>query len=139
MNKIIKHISLFIILFFVINSASAQLDAIMKTCEKYLTDEYISDGQQYISLISGEQIAEFNVIFYGGNTYRIISNGNNKQQLNFVVYDKNRNELFNNSNFNNTSYWDIQFESTIECFIEAKLVNGENNSGFAVLLIGLKK
>jgi len=139
MNRFIKHIFFSTILFFSIGSLSAQLDDIMKNCEKYLTDEYISDGQQYMSLINGDQVAEFNVIFYGGNIYRIISNGNKEQAINFIVYDKNRNQLFNNSDFKNTTYWDIQFESTIECFIEAKLINGERKSGFAIILIGLKE
>jgi len=139
MNSFYKYILLFFFALFVNSKISAQLDVVMANCEKHLTDDYFSDGQQYISLISGEQIAEFSVLFYGGNTYRIISGGSNKQELNFSVFDKNRNELFNNANFKNSTYWDIQFESTIECFIEAKLINGENNSGFAILLIGVKK
>ena len=140
MNSFYKYIlSSFIFLFVINKTINAQLDVVMTGCENYLTDDYFSDGQQYISLISGNQIAEFNVLFYGGNTYRIISGGKNKQKLNFIIYDKNRKPLYNNADFNNTPYWDIQFESTIECFIEAKLVNQENNSGFAVLLIGVKK
>ena len=139
MNSFYKYILSFIFLFVINKTIHAQLDVVMTSCENHLTDDYFSDGQQYISLISGDQIAEFSVLFYGGNTYRIISGGSNKQKLNFSVFDKNRNELFNNANFKNSTYWDIQFESTIECFIEAKLINGENNSGFAVLLIGVKK
>jgi len=139
MNSIYKQILSTIFFIFVSITIFAQLDVVMANCEKHLSEDYFSDGQQYISLLSGDQIAEFNVIFYGGNTYRIISGGNNKQKLNFTVYDINRNELFNNANFKNSDYWDIQFESTIECFIEAKLVSGNNNSGFAVFLIGVKK
>ncbi|MCF6366809.1 MAG: hypothetical protein L3J35_11465 [Bacteroidales bacterium] len=138
MTNIIKHI--FFISFFILfhNQVFAQLDSVMNDCEKYLTDEYISDGQQYISLLTSEQTAEFNVLFYAGNTYRIISCGGNNKDLIFIIYDKDRNEIFNNSDYDNTAYWDIQFESTIKCFIEAKLAPGYENSGFAVLLIGLK-
>lgn len=120
-------------------SIFAQLDSVLAKCEQYLDNNYISDGQQYMSLISGEQMAEFSVIFYGGNTYRVISCGGDENELTFNIYDKFRNELFNSSQYNNTDYWDFQFESTIECFIEAKFAHGNGKSGFAVLLIGLKK
>ena len=139
MNRFIKYIFILILIVLFSNQVSAQLDSVMSDCEKNLTNEYISDGQQYISLINGNQTAEFNVLFYAGNTYRIISCGGNNKDLNFIIYDKNRNQLFNNSDYDNTTYWDIQFESTIECFIEAKLNSGLESSGFAVLLIGLKK
>jgi hypothetical protein len=112
----------------------------MSECKAYIDNNYISDGQQYMSLITGDQTAEFNVIFYGGNTYRIILCGGSEQsELIFLLFDKYRNELFNSFEFNNTHYWDFQFESTIECFIEAKFSKNINNSGFAVIMIGLKK
>ncbi|MCD4791975.1 MAG: hypothetical protein K8R54_01985 [Bacteroidales bacterium] len=141
MNPVLKNISLTILIIIITqNFASAQLDSVMDQCEKYLSDEYLSDGQQYLSLITGDQIAEFSVLFYGGNTYRIITcGGDEENSLIFVVYDKYRNELFRNSEYDNVNYWDFQFASTIECFIEAELINKNNKSGFAVLLIGLKK
>lgn len=141
MIKVLKNILLTSILIIIFQfSASAQLDSVLTNCEKYLTDEYLSDGQQYLSLITGDQIAEFSVLFYGGNTYRIITcGGNSNNRLIFNVYDKYRNELFKSSDYDRTNHWDFQFESTIECFIEAKLESGTNKSGFAVLLIGIKK
>jgi len=120
--------------------SNAQLDSVMSECTTYLDKNYISDGQQYMSLITGDQTAEFSAIFYGGNTYRIIiCGGNENVELMFSLYDKFRNELFTSSDFNYTNYWDFQFESTVECYIEAKFSKNLNNSGFAVLLIGLKK
>ena len=139
MIKLSKYILSLIIFLLFNNSLSAQLDTVMTDCEKYLNKNYISDGQQYLSLITSDQVAEFSVIFYGGNTYRVITCGGNNNNLNFVVYDKFRNELFRSSEYNNTNFWDFQFESTIECFVEAKFSSNSENSGFAVLLIGLKK
>lgn len=140
MNQLFKNI--LITLFIIIithNIVSAQFDSVMNNCKKCLNNEYLSDGQQYLSLITGEQIAEFSVLFYGGNTYRvIICGGNDENSLIFAVYDKYRNELFKSSEYDNASYWDFQFASTVECFIEVKFKNGNNKSGFAVLLIGLK-
>jgi hypothetical protein len=140
MKSVVK-ISVLIFILFVTSRTTiwAQLDSVMTECEKYLTEEYLSDGQQYISLITGEQTAEFNAVFYGGNTYRLITCGGEKQNLLFTIFDINRNELFNNSDYEKTNFWDIQFESTIECFVEVKLDAVNTNSGFAVLLIGLKK
>ncbi len=118
----------------------AQLDSVTARCNTLLTDDFISDGQQYLSLITGDQTAEFSVIFYGGNTYRIITcGGNDSNDIIFNVYDKYRNLLFSNTDYDNINYWNFQFESTIECFIEAKFAPGSNQSGFAVILIGLKK
>jgi len=140
MQRILKYTLIIFVILITSKISIAQLDAVMKGCEQHLTNEYMSDGQQYISMLTGEQIAEFNVIFYGGSTYRIISCANNNQTINFTVFDKNRNKLFNSSEQNNTHYWDFQFESTIECFIEASLVSDESNiSGFAILLVGIKQ
>jgi hypothetical protein len=120
--------------------SDAQLDSVMSECRSFLDKNYISDGQQYMSLITGDQTAEFSVIFYGGNTYRvIICGGNENSELMFSLYDKYRNELFKSSDFIYTNYWDFQFESTVECFIEARFSKNINISGFAVILVGLKK
>lgn len=141
MNQILKNILFTSFIFIIIQySATAQLDSVITECEKYLTDEYLSDGQQYLSLITGDQVAEFSVLFYGGNTYRIITcGGDTENSLIFIIYDKYRNELFKSSEYDNTCHWDFQFESTVECFIEAKLESENDKSGFAVLLIGIKK
>lgn len=130
-----------LISFVVLNfNVSAQLDTVMARCNSLLTDNFISDGQQYLSLITGNQTAEFSVVFYGGNTYRVIScGGNNSNDIIFNIYDKYRNLLFSNTEYDNTNYWNFQFESTVECFIEAKFAPGSNMSGFAVILIGLQK
>ncbi len=112
----------------------------MARCNTLLTNDFISDGQQYLSLITGDQTAEFNVVFYGGNIYRVIAcGGSNNKDVIFNVYDKYRNLLFSNTDYDNINYWNLQFESTVECFIEAKFAPGSNKSGFAVILIGLQK
>jgi len=121
-------------------NATAQLDSVMAKCNTLLTEDFISDGQQYLSLITGDQTAEFSVVFYGGNTYRVISSGgNDSKDILFNIYDKYRNLLFSNIDYDNTNYWNFQFESTVECFIEAKFEPGNDRSGFAVILIGLQK
>ncbi len=119
---------------------SGQADTLFKFCSANLTTDYVSDGQQYISLLNGDEIAEFRATFYGGSTYRItacsgLTNGN----LIFSVYDRDRNELFSNRNYKNAPYWDFKFTSTMECIIEAQLDPKGPESGFAILLIGFKR
>jgi hypothetical protein len=122
----------------------SQSDTLLKICSKNLTGQYISDGQQYVSLLNGDEIAEFRVTFFAGSVYRIsacsgLSNGN----LIFTVYDsadpQKRNELFSNKNYKNSPYWDFKFTSTMECVIEAQLDPKGPGSGFAILLIGFKR
>lgn len=118
----------------------SQADTLLNFCASNLTTDYISDGQQYISLLNGDEIAEFRATFYGGSTYRLagcsgLSNGN----LIFSVYDSERNEIFTNRNYKNAPYWDFKFTSTMECIIEAQLDPKGPPSGLAILLIGFKK
>ena len=118
----------------------AQADTLVKFCASNFTTDYISDGQQYIALLNGDEIAEFRVTFYGKSTYRIAaSSGLTKGNLIFTLYDRDRNELFSNRNYKNAPYWDFKFSSTMQCIIEAQLDPKGPQSGFAILLIGFKK
>lgn len=135
-----KYISAFLIFFVLSHNLSAQIDSVMARCNQYLTDDYISDGQQYLSLLTPGQTAEFSAVFYGGNTYRVIACGGNRDnEIIYNIYDKYRNLLFSNTEFKNTDYWDFQFDSTIECYIEAEFAPGSSQSGFVIFLIGLQK
>lgn len=117
----------------------AQCDTIAKICNNNITDDYISDGQEYRALLLSDELAEFQATFYGGSTYRIaacsgLTNGN----LNFTVLDHDRNVIYTNKEFENAPYWDLKFVSTVDCIIEASL-SGDAASGCAVLLIGFKQ
>ena len=139
MNRLNKVFILIIVLGISINSYS-QADTLMKFCSANLTDNYISDGQQYISLLNGTEVAEFKATFYGGSTYRITAcSGLRNGNLIFSVYDKNRKELFSNRDYKNSPFWDFKFISTMECIIEAQLSPNGPTSGFALLLIGFKQ
>jgi len=123
----------------VTNTAIGQADTLLNFCAGNLTTEYISDGQQYISLLNGDEIAEFRATFYSGSVYRItgcsgLANGN----LVFSVYDTQRNKIFSNRDYKNTPYWDFKFTSTMECIIEAQLDPSGPQSGLAIMLIGFK-
>ena len=118
----------------------AQCDTIASLCVKNLTAKYISDGQQYRALLLSKEVAEFNATFYGGTTYRLAAcSGLKDGSLEFRIFDKQRNLLFTNIEHKNAPYWDFKFESTMDCIIEAQLIDPNVKSGCAVLLISFKK
>ncbi len=126
-------------LLFFQHELKAQTDEVTNLCKKHLPSPYVSDGQQYMALVTEEESAEFDILFYGGATYRIVAcSGESDGNLIFTLYDKDRNEIFTSSEYKNTAFWDFKFENTMSCYIEAKLAPGEIKSGFAILLIGFK-
>ncbi len=130
---------LFILFSFLKIDANAQLDSLITYCSSHLQYPYMSDGQQYRALLTSGETAQFNMTFYGGATYRIVAATEPKDaSVIFRLYDKNQNELFSNSNYNNSTYWDFKFTSTVECYIEAELPEGKP-SGFVIMFIGFKQ
>jgi len=140
MTKTLLKLLYFALIFLTFQSVKAQDESIINACNQKLPFPYISDGQQYRALINKGEIAEFRATFYGKSTYRIVAcSGLEEGNLIFTLYDQNRNELFTNRNFKNSSYWDFQFTSTVDCIIEAQLDTKAPLSGFALLLIGFKQ
>ena len=125
-----------------VNRLDAQCDTIASICSKHITSSFISDGQQYRSLLlNTEEYAEFHTTFFGETTYRIAAcSGTSDGNLIFNVYDEDRHLLFTNRNNHNAPYWDFKVKSTVETIIEAQLDSGKNRgSGCAVILIGFKQ
>ena len=132
---------LFSIIFFVIfiNNINAQLDSVITYCTDQLVFPYISDGQQYRAFVTQGEVAEFRMTFYGGATYRIVAASEPKDKsVIFRLYDIQYNELYSNNDFNNTSSWDFEFTSTVDCYIEAELPPGKK-SGFVIMFVGFKQ
>lgn len=125
-----------------INNLNAQCDTIASMCAKHIISSFISDGQQYRSLLlNSEEYAEFHTTFFGETTYRIAAcSGRSDGNLIFNIYDQDRHLLFSNHNQKNAPYWDFKVKSTVETIIEAQLdVNKNPGSGCAVILIGFKQ
>jgi hypothetical protein len=124
------------------NSITAQCDTIASMCAKHVTASFISDGQQYRSLLlNSEEYAEFRTTFFGETTYRIAAcSGRSDRNLIFSIYDQDRHLLFSNQSQKNAPYWDFKVKSTVETIIEAQLDPNKNpGSGCAVILIGFKQ
>ena len=139
MKRIIYTISLLITLTYS-SQVKAQLDATVQLCQSHMNLPFISDGQSYTALLNGDEVAEFYATFYGESIYRIVGNsGNTEGNLIFSVYDQERNLLFTNRDYENTTHWDFEFDYTMDCIIEAKLDLTNSTSGIAVLLIGFQQ
>lgn len=137
MKKII--LSLFVVC---INNLSAQCDSVASLCSKHIVANFVSDGQQYRSLLlNATEYSEFHTTFFGETTYRIAAcSGRSDGNLIFNIYDQDRNLLFTNLDHRNAPYWNFKVKSTMEAIIEAKLDANKNpGSGCAVILIGFKQ
>lgn len=136
-----KNTLLIIFLTILMNATYAQSELTLSLCSKYIQPPFISDGQVYKALITGDEIAEFHVTFYGGTTYRIaIAAGQSEGNVIFSLYDKERRLLFTNRDYNNSIFWDFKFTSTIDCLIEAELdPAARSGSGLINMLIGFKQ
>lgn len=128
-----------VIAFSAFKATYAQCDTIANICNSHLTG-FISDGQEYRSLLLDEEIAEFHMTLYGNSTYRFAAcSGLSDGNLIFSVYDQERNLLFTNKDFTNAPYWDFKINNTLDCIIEANLDPNKLASGCAVLLVGFKQ
>ena len=136
MKKIL--VGLIFLTLFILNT-NAQLDSLITYCTNYLHFPYLSDGQQYRVLLTEGETAEFRMTFYGGATYRVVAATEPRDaSVIFRLYDVQYNELFSNINYNNSTYWDFNFASTVDCLIEAELPPGKK-SGFVIMFLGFKQ
>lgn len=141
MKKFVLVLCLFVFTVFT-NKTQAQCDTIASMCAKHIIASFVSDGQQYRSLLlNSEEYAEFHTTFFGETTYRIAAcSGTSDGNLIFNIYDEERHLLFSNKSQRNAPYWDFKVKSTVETIIEAQLDATRNpGSGCAVILIGFKQ
>jgi hypothetical protein len=140
MKKFFLALSFFMV-FALFNRINAQCDTIANICAKHIISTFISDGQHYRALLlNSEETAEFHTTFFGKTTYRIAAcSGTSDGNLVFNIYDEQRHLLFTNLNQKNAPYWDFKLTSTLDCTIEAQLIDANAQSGCAVLLISFKQ
>ena len=125
------------------NLAQAQMnDTVASACSKHLEKQFISDGQQYRALLMNtDETAEFHTTLYGGSVYRIAAcSGLTDGNLEFSVFDQEKNLLYTNKDYKNAPFWDFKISNTLDCIIEAKLTGTSGQTGGrAVILIGFRQ
>lgn len=141
-----KILGILLISLFVNSSFAQECDSLSAICYEYLkTDKknnktFISDGQVYQAFVDVEQTAEFKVTLFGGSFYRIASTaGKRDNYVIFNVYDKDRNLLFTNEDYDNKPYWDFKIENTMDCYVEARIDIDKKVSGCIVVLLGFQR
>lgn len=108
--------------------------------DKAMNRIFISDGQVYRTFLNDDEASEFESTFYGGSTYRIATSaGIEDNYIIFEVYDKERNLLFSNEDYEYAPYWDFSVENSLNCTIEVKLDVDKKVSGCASVMIGFAK
>ena len=108
-------------------------------CEKYMTKDFISDGQYYNTPIKTGEVKTFKLTLQGGNTYRIVACAELSPYINFKLIDQDGNVLFKNTDYNNAPYWDFQIKNTIECTINLYINNPNITIDNAIVIIGYKQ
>jgi len=141
-----KILGILLVSLFVNSSFAQECDSLVSVCYEYLkidkknNKSFISDGQVYQAFVDVEQTAEFKVTLFGGSFYRIATTaGKRDNYVIFNVYDKDRNLLFTNENFDNKPYWDFKIENTMDCFVEARIDIDKKVSGCIVVLLGFQR
>lgn len=111
----------------------------VETCEMYMNDGFISDGQYYTYAIQKDEVKQTKITLMGGNTYRVAACGSVSKKIQFSIVDVQGNVLYTNTNFDYAPYWDFEINKTIECTILLQNNDTTIPTDKSILLIGYKR
>ncbi len=136
-----KRILIYLFLIGIFKTAIGQIDAVETNLRTYFPKNYLSDGQIYRTMITPDEVGEFQVTFFANIRYRvaIASTLNAPNKIIFRMLDPERNILFSNRDFDNSPYWDFQFTGTINCIIEVEIAPEIDKSAIALMMIGYQQ
>nr|WP_321410027.1 hypothetical protein [uncultured Carboxylicivirga sp.] len=117
---------------------NSQEDVLFTNCLNQLKSPFIASGQPFKAFLTGDEVAEFHTTFFAGSLYRVVTSSHQEGTILFSIYDKDRNLLFSNENYEASSYWDFKIEGSVECIVEARLDTEKTTSGIALLMVGFK-
>ncbi len=116
----------------------SQPEVIEASCKEAFEFPFIITGKPFRALLTGDEVAEFKATMFSETTYRIAVGAKDDGQIIFSVYDADHNMLFNSKDYNNANYWDFEVEGYTDCIIEARLDPEKAQSGFAIVMTGIK-
>lgn len=117
---------------------NSQEDVLFNDCISQLKSPFVASGQPFRAFLTGTEVAEFHTTFFSGSMYRVVACSHQDNNILFSIYDKNRNLLFSNEEFQAAESWDFKIEGSVECIVEARLNPDKSTSGIAMLMIGFK-
>jgi hypothetical protein len=117
---------------------NSQEDVLFTNCINQLKSPFVASGQPFRAFLTGTEVAEFHTTFFSGSMYRVVASSHQENNILFSIYDKERNLLFSNEQFEAAGSWDFKIEGSVECIVEARLNPNKSPSGIAMLMIGFK-
>lgn len=117
---------------------NSQEDVLFNSCLDQLRSPFIASGQPFKAFLTGTEVAEFHTTFFAGSLYRVVASSHQEGNVIFSIYDKERNLLFSNKEFDASGYWDFKIEGSVECIVEARLDPEKSTSGIALLMVGFR-
>ena len=117
---------------------NSQEDVLFTSCLNQLKSPFIASGQPFKAFLTGDEVAEFHTTFFAGSMYRVVTSSHKEGTILFSIYDKERNLLFSNENYDSSSYWDFKIEGSVECIVEARLDTEKTTSGIALMMVGFR-
>lgn len=117
---------------------NSQEDVLFNSCLDQLKSPFIASGQPFKAFLTGTEVAEFHTTFFAGSLYRVVASSHQEGTVFFSIYDKDRNLLFSNENYESANFWDFKIEGSVECIVEARLNPEKTTSGIALLMVGFR-
>lgn len=129
---------------------NGQCENIAQKCSQYIKDGFLYDGSINRTILTKNQVGEFNTIFFSKTHYRItVCSGGYEKDVIFRVFTRKYSSkgdsllfdylIFNSKEMNNPAWWDFYIEETIPVTIEVELDPAGPPSGCIVNIIGFKK
>ncbi|MCT4587355.1 MAG: hypothetical protein N4A71_06000 [Carboxylicivirga sp.] len=117
---------------------NSQEDVLFSNCISQLKSPFVASGQPFRAFLTGTEVAEFHTTFFSGSMYRVVACSHENNNILFSIYDKERNLLFSNEDYEAAGSWDFKIEGSVECIVEARLNPEKSTSGIAMLMIGFR-
>lgn len=145
MKNILKPlVVLMLILGFAITS-NAQCKTFTKRSCLDVLDPYVFDGQLNTAILTEGDVAELLLTLYGGQSYRILICGQEVLgDIEFNLYDTNRNLIYSNKDHDYVDHWDFKSNSTQQLIVQVIIPKTESaddmlHNGCVSILKGFKE
>ena len=108
-------------------------------------DPYVFDGQLNSAILTEGDVAELLLTLYGGQSYRILICGQDiLGQIEFNLYDTNRNLIYSNKDHDFVNHWDFKSNSTQQLIVQVIIPKQESSddmlhNGCVSILKGFKE
>lgn len=108
-------------------------------------EPYLYNGQLNNAILNEGDVAELLLTFYGGQDYRLlVCSQEMLGNVEFKLYDTERNEIFSNKEHEMVNVWDFNANSTQQLIVQVRVPAPEIktdivNSGCVSILVGFKE